>query len=99
MDAVHLARLTTVLAVGVVGGVAGHVLVPFSPGVGAGPKLLFVALVAGTGALRGWRARVLQGELHGTPPTRVARTAALFALAALAASWAGFALVHGSPFR
>jgi hypothetical protein len=98
VDAVHLSRLTTVLAVGTVGGVAGHVLVPFSPGAGAGRVALFVALVAGTGAVRGWRARVLDADLHGVPPAGIGRAAALYGLGSVGVAMLGFVVVHGLPF-
>ncbi len=91
MDAVRLSRLTTVLAVAAVGGVAGHVLWPFAPGAGIARPAAFAALMLGTGALRGWRDAVARDA------PAVGRSVALHAAGALGAALAGFALVHGRP--
>lgn len=101
MEAVAHARLTTVAAVVVVGNVAGHLLRPLTPGMGAGRAVLFAALVLATGALRGWQARALHDDLAGRPRDAGAasRLAALYAAGALAAAVLGFVLVHGAPSR
>jgi hypothetical protein len=101
MEAVAHARLTTAAAVVVVGNVAGHLLRPFTSGVGAGRAVLFAALVLATGAWRGWQARALRDDLAGAPRDgrAAARHAALYAAGALAAALLGFAIVHGAPSR
>jgi hypothetical protein len=92
MDAVHLSRITTVLVVGAVGGVAGHTLWPFAANAGAGRAVAFCALMLGTGALRGWREAVIRED----PAT--GRAAALYAAGALALALLGYVLLHGAPF-
>lgn len=101
MDAVVHARLTTAVAVLVVGNVAGHVLRPFAPGMGPGRGVLFVALMVATGAWRGWYARGLHDDLRGLPRDGRAATrlAALYALGALFAAMAGYVVIHGWPYR
>jgi hypothetical protein len=101
VDAVAHARLTTAVAVLVVGNVAGHLLRPFSAGVGAGRGALFVALVLATGAWRGWAARALDDDLRGAArDARAAgRRAAAYAAGALAAALLGHVVVHGAPYR
>lgn len=101
MDAVVHGRLTTAVAVLVVGNAAGHLLRPFVPGAGVVRPAVFVALVLATGAWRGWAARALHDDLHGRPTdARAARTSALlYAGGALAAALLGFAAIHGVPFR
>jgi hypothetical protein len=101
VDAVPHARLTTAVAVLVVGNVAGHVLRPFTPGAGAGRGALFVALVLATGAWRGWAARALHDDLRGArrDASAARRQAALYAAGALAAAMLGHVVVHGAPYR
>lgn len=101
MDAVVHGRLTTAVAVLVVGNAAGHVLRPFTPGAGVARPALFVALVLLTGAWRGWAARALHDDLHGRPTDgRAARVSALvYAGGAVAAALLGFVVIHGAPFR
>ncbi len=91
MDAVLLSRVTTVLVVGGVGGVAGHVLWPFAPGAGVARPTAFVALMLATGALRGWREAVVREA----PAT--GRMASLYALGALALALLGHVVMHGPP--
>ena len=47
MDAVRLSRVTTVLVVAGVGGVAGHVLWPFAPGAGIDTLVVLTAVGEG----------------------------------------------------
>ena len=101
MDAVVHGRLTTAVAVLVVGNVAGHVLRPFLPGMGAGRAALFALLMLATGAWRGRRARALADELRGAPTATAAaaRHAALYAAGTLAVAMLGYMVIHGLPFR
>lgn len=92
MDAVRLSRVTTVLVVGAVGGVAGHVLWPFGAGAGVLRPSAFVALMLGVGALRGWREAVVRGD------AAVGRVAGTYAVGALALALAGYVVMHGAPF-
>jgi hypothetical protein len=94
VDAVRLARLNTVVAVGAVGGVLGHVIAPFAPGAGWTRPALFVLALLGTGAVRGWRDAVVRGERQ---PGRVRRSALLHGLGALAAALLGYVGFHGIP--
>ena len=91
MDAVRLSRLTTGLVVATVGGVAGHVLWPFSPGAGVLRPVAFVLLMLATGALRGWREAVVRES------SAVGRAAALYAVGVLTLAMLGFVVVHGRP--
>lgn len=97
MSPVALSRLTTALAVGTVGGVAGHLLFPFSPGAGPLRPTLFVALVLATGALRGWREAVVRAAWQGRPAAGLGRAALLYALGALALALLGYVAFHGLP--
>ena len=92
MDAVQLSRLNTALTVAAVGGVAGHVLWPFSPMAGVARPTAFVLLMLATGAFRGWREAVIRED------AAVGRAAALYALGALALAMLGYVVVHGAPF-
>ena len=94
MDALRLARLNTVVAVGAVGGVVGHVLSPFAPGARWPRAALFVAVMLAVGAFRGWRDAAVRGERRPGP---VRRSALVHALAALLAALAGYAAFHGLP--
>lgn len=91
MDAVRLARLTT--AVVVVGGgmLAGHVLMPYGAKSSVARRVVFWAIVAGLGALRGWRERVV-AEAPGARGW-AASYAVVAVLLAYVANW----VVHGGP--
>ncbi|MGZ8456862.1 MAG: hypothetical protein ACXWZ4_09715 [Gemmatirosa sp.] len=83
--------MTTVLVVGGVGGVAGHVLWPFAPGAGVARPAAFVALMLATGALRGWREAVVREA------PAVGRAALVHAIGTLVLALVGYAAMHGTP--
>lgn len=91
MDAVRLARLTTALVV-VGGGLAvGHALTPYGAQTSPARRVAFWALVAGLGALRGWRESVVMENPR--PRSRVLAYAAGAVGLAYVANW----VVHGGP--
>ena len=94
MDALRLSRLNTAVLVTGVGLAAGHLLMPFSPGAGAGPRVALAATMLALGGLRGWRDAALRDV---RAPRAVALTALAFALGALALAVAGYVVVHGVP--
>ena len=93
MDALTLSRINTGVVVLAVGGVAGHLLLPFSPGAPRTHSVGFVALMLVVGAVRGWR----EARLRERPPggAGTLALAAAFAAASLAVALAGYWVVHG----
>lgn len=97
MDARLITRITNAgLIVGVgVGG--GHWLMPARAGSAITSRLLFVASMAGTGALAAWRERRSR-ENDGGEEVRGAQPLWLLsgALAAVALAWLAYRLAHGT---
>jgi hypothetical protein len=88
-----LTPTTSVLTVLVVGMVAGHVLMPARPGAGLAAQAEFVAAVAATGALGGWRT----GRVFGRRGSwRIVVAVAAGALLALGLAGVAYVIVHGA---
>ena len=95
MNELQLSRLNTLVVLLATGLVAGHL---FSPVRGVSPLwgrvVLFAALMAAVGALRGWREAVLREP----PSARPGALAALFAAGSVLLSALGYAAFHGWPW-
>ena len=96
MNVRSLTRITNVGLLAGIGMGTGHLLMPARAGAGIVSRTLFVAAVAGTGALAGWRerrARELDGDedVPGAQPLWIAGGA----LWALAIAWTAYKLFHG----
>jgi hypothetical protein len=94
MNAVRLARLTTLLVIAVFGLVAGHVIMPYAAGAPIARQVAFWTLMLGIGALRGWREGVVREE----PTARWRWRSVIYAFAAVGLALGAYWLVHGSPF-
>lgn len=94
MDAVRLARLTTLGTVAVAGLAAGHLLLPYAPPASLGRRVAFWGVMLAVGAFRGWRDAAVREVRGPAARWRIALTALAGALAALAGFW----VMHGSPF-
>jgi len=93
MDAVRLARLTTPLAIAVVGLAAGHLIAPYAAGAPLARRVAFWGVMLAVGAWRGWR----EGAALEEPPARWRRRSALYAALSAALALAAYWLVHGPP--
>ena len=98
MDGRTLTRITNTGLIAAVGLGGGHLLMPTRPGVGLARRVLFVASMAGAGALAGWRerrARENDGdeEVSGAESLWVGGGA----LVAVLLAWLAFWLMHGQP--
>lgn len=94
MNPVHLARAATFLIVVVGGGLLGHVFMPVRGGFVLWGRLAgFLLVMAGLGALRGWREGVTLEE----PVPRIRRRTAIYAGAAVVLALLGYLLIHGRP--
>jgi hypothetical protein len=96
MDARALTRLTNAGLLAGIGMGGGHLLMPARAGASIFARLTFVASIAGTGALMGWRerrARELDGDenVPGAQPLWIAGGAAL----ALVLAWLAYRIAHG----
>ena len=96
MDARRLVRATNAALVAGVGMGAGHLLMPARTGTPAGIRALFVACVAGSGALAAWRERSIGAEYRDGPmPGAPWLWLAAGALAALTLAALAWWVVHG----
>ncbi len=96
MNIRSLTRLTNAGLLGVVGMGTGHLFMPARATAGLFSRLAFVAAVAGTGALAGWRerrARELDGD-ENVPGVQWLWIAG-GAFWALVIAWIAYKLFHG----
>jgi hypothetical protein len=92
----NLTRLTNAGLLAAIGMGSGHLLMPARAGAGMLSRLTFVAAMAGTGALAGWRerrARELDGDenVPGAQPLWIVGGAVW----ALVLAWIAYRIVHG----
>jgi hypothetical protein len=96
MDARLLTRLTNAGLLAGVGMGGGHLLMPARAGASVLSRLTFVASMAGTGALMGWRerrARELDGDenVAGAQPLWIVGGA----VSSLLLAWLAYRIAHG----
>jgi hypothetical protein len=96
MDARLLTRLTNAGLLAGIGMGGGHLLMPARAGASVLSRFAFVASMAGTGALMGWRerrARELDGDenVPGAQPLWIAGGA----MWALLLAWLAYRVAHG----
>lgn len=95
MNIRHLTRITNAGLLAGVGMGAGHLAMPTRAHAGVLAKLLFVGMMAATGALAGWRERRGR-ELDGDEDVGAERWWVVGgALVALGLSWVAYRLAHG----
>jgi hypothetical protein len=96
---VNVRNLTRITNAGLLAGIgmgSGHLLMPARAGAGVVSRVAFVATMAGTGALAGWRerrARELDGDesVPGAQPLWIAGGAVW----ALVLAWIAYRIAHG----
>ncbi|MEO5817052.1 MAG: hypothetical protein ABIT20_17420 [Gemmatimonadaceae bacterium] len=96
MNVRSLTRITNAGLLAGIGMGTGHLLMPARHGAGVVSRFVFVAAVAGTGALAGWRerrARELDGD-ENVPGVQWLWIAG-GAIWALAIAWVAYKLFHG----
>lgn len=96
MDVRLLTRLTNAGLLAGIGMGGGHLFMPARAGASVLSRLAFVASMAGTGALLGWRerrARELDGD-ENVPGEQVIWIAG-GAIGALAVAWLAYRIAHG----
>lgn len=97
MDGRLLTRITNAGLLATVGMGAGHLLMPARATAGLAARAAFIASVAGTGALAGWRERRAR-EYDGDELVRGAAWVWVTwgILSALLLAWFAFWLMHGA---
>lgn len=96
---VNVRNLTHITNAGLLAGVgmgSGHLLMPARAGAGILGRVVFVATMAGTGALAGWRerrARELDGDenVPGAQPLWIVGGA----ISSLILAWIAYRIAHG----
>ncbi|CAN5262602.1 hypothetical protein BH09GEM1_BH09GEM1_25670 [soil metagenome] len=95
MNVRTLTRLTNAGLLAGIGMVAGHLLMPARATATIVARVAFIASIAGTGALAGWRERrgreLDGGEELGSQPVWILGGV----IAALAAAWIAYRAAHG----
>jgi hypothetical protein len=96
---VNVRSLTRITNAGLLAGVGmgtGHLLMPARAGASIFSRMLFIAAMAGTGALAGWRERRAR-ELDGDENVPGAQTLWIIggAFWALVLAWIAYRIAHG----